>query len=143
MVDVAREIMRRRSADFGTAVENSMVGESDSNATVERAIQDVEGQVRTLRSGLEQRIQRKIKLSDTIVPWMVRHAAALITRCRVRPEGRTSLEMIKGRKSNAQITEFGETVLFKIRKTRLNPGKSEDQWDTGIYLGYDMKSMEL
>ena len=142
IVDVARDISRARQGAFGTAMETSAVGESDSNATVERAIQDVEGQARTLRAALEQRVQHKVRLRHPVVPWMVRHAAALITRYRVRPSGRTSLEMIKGRRSNAQITEFGEVILFKIPKTKLNPGKFEDQWDSGVYLGFDMRSME-
>ena len=118
------------------------MGESDSNAHIERAIQDVEGQVRTLRAALEWRLQKPVKLSHAIVPWLIRHAACLITRCRVRPSGKTSLEMIKGHKTNARITEFGEVVLFKIPKTKLNPGKFEDQWDAGVYVGYDMRTME-
>ena len=85
--EVARAIAQCRSANVGTAVENSNVADSDSNATIERAIQDVEGQVRTLRSALEERIGMKIMLTAKIVPWMIRHAACLITRCRVRPSG--------------------------------------------------------
>ena len=78
-------------------------------------IQDVEGQIRTLRAALEKRIQERVRLAHPIVPWMVRHAAALITRCRIRPNGKTPLEMIKGHKTNARVTEFGETIFFKIR----------------------------
>ena len=77
--DVARALATSRESDYGTALENSEVGESNSNGTVERAIQDVEGQVRTLRSALEHRIGTKVKLASTIVPWLVRHAAYLIT----------------------------------------------------------------
>jgi hypothetical protein len=80
---LVKEIARQREAEFGTAVEESAVGEFDSNAMVERAIQDVEGQTRTVRAGLEKEIGRRIKLGDEVTPWMVRHAAALITRCRV------------------------------------------------------------
>ena len=77
---LVKEIARQREAEFDTDVEESAVGESDSNATVERAIQDVEGQTRTVRAGLEKKIGRRIKLGDVIIPWMVMHAAALITR---------------------------------------------------------------
>ena len=142
ITDLAREIAKLRESSYGTSIEQSAVGESDSNATVERAIQDVEGQIRTLRASLEGKIQQKVRLTNPVVPWMVRHAAALITRCRIRPSGKTSLEMIRGRRTNAQIAEFGESVLFKIPKTKLNPGKFEDQWTTGVYLGFDMRSME-
>ena len=142
VVDVLREIARHRQAEFGTAIEQSAVGESNSNASVERAIQDVEGQCRTLRAALEKRIKDKIHLKSAIVPWMVRHAACLITRCRIRPNGRTSMEMMKGRQSTAGIAEFGETVMFKIPKTKINPGKFEDQWDSGLFVGFDMRSTE-
>ena len=57
VVDLAREIARNREGGFGTALDNSRVGDSDSNGTVERAIQDVEGQCRTMRSALEGRIK--------------------------------------------------------------------------------------
>ena len=50
--------------------------------------------------------------------------------------------MIKGRRTNAQLAEFAETVLFKIPKTRINPGKFDDQWADGIFISFDMRSME-
>ena len=140
--DIAREIAKCRASVYGTGLENSAIGDSDSNGTIERAIQDVEGQTRTLRSALEERIAVKVRLSSSVVPWMVRHAACLITRCRVRPSGRTSFQLMKGRRSNAKLVEFGEVVHFKIPKTNLMPGKFEDQWDEGLWVGFDMRSCE-
>ena len=95
VVDVLREVARQRQTHHGTSLDHSGVGESDSNATIERAIQDVEGRCRTPRSALETRIAKPVKIADSIVPWLVRHAASLITRCRVRPSGKTSLEMMR------------------------------------------------
>ena len=119
------------------------MGESDSNAAVERAIQDVEGQTRTLRAGLEKNIGRRIELGDEVTPWMMRHAACLAIRCRVRPNGRTSMEMMKGRRTNSRVAEFGETIMFKILKTEFNPGKFEDRWHAGVYFGFDMIRQSL
>ena len=79
IVDVSREIARRRAGEFGTAIDNSAVGDSDSNGAIERAIQDVESQCRTLRSALETRLQQRIRLKHPIVPWLIRHAGYLIT----------------------------------------------------------------
>ena len=140
--DVAREIARCRASEYGTALENSSVGDSNSNGTIERAIQDFEGQARTLRSALEARIATPVKLNSPVVPWLVRHAACLITRCRIRPSGRTAYELMKGRRSNAQLAEFGEVVHFKIPKTQLTPGKFEDVWADGVWLGFSMRSAE-
>ena len=90
VADVMRSIARERTSDFGTSLEQSAVGESDTNATIERAIQDFEGQARTLRVALDWRVQQKVPLTSPTIPWLIRHAAALITRCRIRPSGRTS-----------------------------------------------------
>ena len=75
----------------------------------------------------------KIRLDSTIVPWLIRHAAALITRCRVRPDGRTSLQNMRGRMLITKVAEFGEIVYFKIPKTNFMPGSFEDRWDEGIW----------
>ena len=95
--DIVREISKRRASEYGTGLENSAIGDSNSNGTVERAIQDMEGQARTLRSALEERVATPVRLASPVVPWLVRHAACLITRCRVRPNGRNSFQLMKGR----------------------------------------------
>ena len=140
--DIANEVSKCRASTYGTAIENSAVGDSNSNGTVERAIQDVEAQCRAMRSALEERLAVPVKLDSPVVPWLVRHAAILITRCRVRPSGRTSFELMKGRRSNGRLAEFGEIMHFKIPHTKLNPGKFEDQWSEGVWLGVDLRSGE-
>ena len=70
--DIAREISKRRASEYGTGLENSAIGDSNSNGTVERAIQDMEGQARTLRSALEDRVAAPVKLASPVVPWFVR-----------------------------------------------------------------------
>ena len=47
MTDMQNSIAQKR-AKHGTALENSRVGDSNSNGKVERAIQDFEGLARTL-----------------------------------------------------------------------------------------------
>ena len=106
IVDIARDIARHRGGRFGAAIDNFRVGGPDSNGTIERAIQDVEGQCRTMRSALEERVKERITLNSPVTPWLIRHAAYLITRCRVGPNGRTAFQVMKGRKSNAKLAEL-------------------------------------
>ena len=73
ITDVQRAVVQARSG-LGTALEQSRVGDSNSNGRVERAIQDLKGLTRTLRSALEADIGGKINLDHPVVPWMVRHA---------------------------------------------------------------------
>ena len=53
---------RGKAHSHGTAIENSKVGDSNSNARVERAIQELGGLVRTVTSALESRHGQKIPL---------------------------------------------------------------------------------
>ena len=52
------------------------------------------------------------------------------------------MEIMKGRHTNSRVAEFGDIVMFKVPKTKLNPGKFKDQWNAGVYLGFDMSSTE-
>ncbi len=139
--DVQRSVAKAR-AGHGTALENSRVGDSNSNGKIERCIQDFKGLVRTMRSALEENIGEKISMQDPVVPWMIRHAAHVITKCRVREDGRTSYQLMKGRRCNAKLVPFAEVVLFKIPKTQHKIGDFEDRWERGVWLGFIMRSGE-
>ena len=117
--ELSRAVARSRATDYGTVVEASAVGESDTNASVERAIQDVESQVRTLRSALEERIGARVHIKARIVDWLIRHAACLISRCRIRPDGKTAMQKIRGRNPISKIAEFGEVVDYPTHGRRL------------------------
>jgi hypothetical protein len=126
-----KEVQKRREGDFGTALDASRVGDSDSNGTIEAAIQGVEGMARTVRFGLEAKIKKKISIDNPVMPWLIRHSGHLMTRCWIRPGGRTAYQLIKGRKSNAKLIEFGEAVLFRVPHTKTRPGKFEEMWEFG------------
>ena len=61
----------------------------------------------------------KLRLDNPIVPWMIKHAAAQITRFQVRQCGRTSYEQMKGRASIEPMAEFGECIMFRPPKTKV------------------------
>ena len=138
--DLKAELARQRKA--ATASEESRVGDSNSNATIEVAVQEVENMVRTLRSSLESRVKSKIPLDHPIVTWMIRHAAANITRFKVRSNGKTAFQLMKGFKGIMPVGEFGECVHFRQPKATEVVGKYEDRWQEGAYLGFDMRSGE-
>ena len=70
ITDLARELARQRGSK-GTALDESRVGDSNSNGRIEQAVQEEEGMVRTPRSALEQRLGCKIPLTHIIVPRIV------------------------------------------------------------------------
>ena len=55
IVDVMREVQRARESDYGTAMDNSRVGDSDSNGTIENRIGSFEGSDAENRFGDEDR----------------------------------------------------------------------------------------
>ena len=138
IVELQQAIAKKRT-QVETGIENSKVGDSNSNEKIERAIRNVEGMVRILRSALSANTGMEIKLNMTIVPWLVRHAAYILTRCRVRSHGKTSLQLIRGGVSNTELVPFGETVLFEIPKTAEALGSFEDGWESGVWLGYTIR----
>ena len=81
-----------------TALEEARVGDSNSNARIEVAVQEEDNMTRVLKSALEERIKSPIKLDHPVVPWLIRHAAANITRHKIRQNGRTAFQQMKGYK---------------------------------------------
>ena len=134
IVQLQQEVAKLRK-DAGTAIENSRVGDSNSNGAVERAIREVKGMTRTLRCHLEEKLGKKVKLDDPVVPWMIRHAAYIVTRCRLGPDGKTAMQKLKGRRVITPMLPFGEAVLFKLPKVPNMPGDFEDRFEVGIWLG--------
>ena len=95
-----------------------------------------------MRIALEMKIGQKLKLDHPVIPWLIRHAGHIITKCWVRPNGKTAYQMIRGRRSNVAMKEFGEAVYFTIPETDAMPGKFEARWDEGVYLGFNVRSGE-
>ena len=119
--DLQRSILKARSV-HGTALEQSKVGGSNSNGGIERCIQRSNELVRTLRPDLESKTGEKLSFSNKVVPWLVRHAAMLITQFGVREGGRTAYQLMKGREPNMKSLPLAATVLFKIPKTQHKVG---------------------
>ena len=120
--DVQRAVRdKRRQA---TILENSPVGESQSNGRVERCIQTVVAQVRTMKDALEKRYCQEVDSRSPILHWLVRHAASLITRYHVGKDGRTPYERWKGKQRRKELAEFGECVHFRPSTATKKPTKT-------------------
>ena len=80
ILELIQAVKRERSEDIEEmSTEQSPVGEHQSNGQVERAIQNVQGQIRTMILSLESRYKMKIKMDHPILAWLVKHAAMLIS----------------------------------------------------------------
>ena len=109
LLDAAK---RERMEPIELMLEESPVGQHTSNGEVENTAQVIQGQLRTLRLGLQSRYQTKLRADHPVMPWVIKHAAVLINICKVGEDGRTAWERRKGQKFNRQLPEIGECVLF-------------------------------
>ena len=99
-------------------VEESPVQSSGSNAIVEKGVQDVEGKIRMLFLGLEERIGRRLDARERIVAFISDYATYLINRLSRGTDGKVAYERMKGKKPTVMGIEFGEKIFYKFKHTQ-------------------------
>ena len=125
-----------------TMVEESPVGSKGSNGLAEKAVQEIEGQVRAIKLALEGRIGQKVDAESRIVAFMAEYAAYLFNRLSVGKDGKTPYERNKGKKATVMGIEFGEKLLYK-KKAQSKADKINPRWEYGVFVGVRAKSGEL
>ena len=115
-------------------LEESPVGESKSNGAVENAVQQVQGQVRSMKDALECRLGIRLTEESPMIPWMVMHAAKTMNRYLVGPDGKTAHRRWKGKDFKRDVAEFGETVLYLKAKSK-GVDKLDSRWEPAVWLG--------
>ena len=136
-----RDVVRARGA-VGTIVEESPVGSSGSNGVVERAVQNVEGVIRTLKSACEDRWGIKLRPGDKAVVFLADYAAYLLNKLEVGKDGRTAWERSRGKRGVVLAVEFGERVLWRVRPAG-RMAKLSPRWEYGVFVGARAGSGEL
>ena len=91
---------------------NSPVGVKGSNGIIERAVQAVEGQLRTMKDVLDARYKQVIPAEHCIITWLVKYVSVLLNKMEIGHDGKTAEQRTRGRKSSILGLEFGEQVLF-------------------------------
>ena len=88
-----------------------MPGESKSNGVAERAVQQIEDHLRTLKSAYEARLDARVPMNHPVMHWMVGHASHLLSKYMIGPDGRTGYGRLHGKEVTERICEFGESIL--------------------------------
>ena len=115
-------------------------GVSESKVAIERAIQTVESQSRTLRSALETSYGRKVPDDHPVLTWLVEHASTtynLLHRSLEVKGGKTPYSRHRGCEWRVSLPRFGETIGFLKRGH-----KFEARWHQGIFLGVKDNTIE-
>ena len=85
------------------------------NGAVERAVRSWEGQFLTVRDPLESEIaaigDRQPDAKRPLWQWCAWWASSILNRYAVRPNGRTTYELITGHQTKLLVVSFGQHVL--------------------------------
>lgn len=98
-----------------------------SNGEAERAVQTIQGMVRTLVSHIEEKTGQPLGNTSPVIAWAVEHAATLhllFSKDTELKDGLTPFQRIKGRAWHIPLPCFGEIVEFRKRTET----KSESRW---------------
>ena len=93
-----RTMMERMKMMCGDqcTLDETPVGDSQSNGSIESTIKQVQGQFRTMRGALESRYGKEISPKSNAMTWLVRHAGGTLFRNLKGKDGFTSYRRIKG-----------------------------------------------
>ena len=114
-------------------------GVSESKGEIERAVQAIESQSRTLRSALETSYGRKVPDDHPVLTWLVEHASTtynLFHRSLEVKDGKTPYSRHRGREWRVSLPPFGETIEFLKRGH-----KFEQRWHQGVF--WESKTIPL
>ena len=119
--------------------------DSRSNGSVENAVKAVQGLLRTLKLGFEEKIKGTVPVTHPVMAWMAEHAAWILSTRNVGANGRTPYHTVRGRPFTRRLVEFGERCLYKLptKGPRHDErGKLEERWRRGVFLGFARQSNE-
>ena len=137
MMDLRNATMKEgKHSGLEILPEESEVGESQSNGVIERAIQEVEGLVRTLKDQVEEKYQQHIQQDHPFLAWLIRHAVDLWSKFQLGVDGKTPYERLKGKKFSKEMLPIGSCLHYMpltSKGGKLN--KLEVRWRDGISLG--------
>ena len=135
--------IRNQNRGMVIVPENSPAYDSASNGVAERAVQEVEGYIRTIKAEIEEKAGITITHNMPIYHWIVRHVGTILSQVKVHGcTGLTSYERRRGKPSTATIIPMGEHVMYQLDKKARNK-KSEDRFKAGVYLGIAWRSNEI
>ena len=89
----------------------------------------------------QEKLGYKVDSKSIALPWLVRHAAHVLSRFVKRDDGRSAWARLRGKECDCPFSQVGETVDFKIVCGEM--AKLEPRWATGTFLGRTDESDEV
>jgi hypothetical protein len=141
-IGVLVEGIKEERGSSRTIPEEAPVASKGSMGVGERAVQELEGEIRSLFLAFERRTGGVLDAKERIVAFMPEYAAYLINRLGEGRDGKVPYQRIKGKVPTVMGLEFGEKVYFK-KKHGNKLEKIKARWELGVFVGVKRKSNEL
>eukprot|EP00971_Amphidinium_carterae_P353001 6492793-Amphidinium_carterae.1 len=125
--------------------QESPKGDWKAHGEIEVAIRDIRRQCRVMLGQIEQKWKCEIERDHPLVSWIPTHAAFLLSRVPVGPDGRTPYERwTGGRKWKRPVAILGESVMWKPIFRVGSDGKNNlgQKFLPGIFMGVNTKNGE-
>ena len=117
--------------------------DSMSNGGTEIGVQLLRGLFRTIKLGLEQKINKIVPIDHPLIAWMMEHTSLLLNAVIRGTDGLTPWMRVRGRAFAHPMVGMGEAVLYRhpSKGPRHNPqGNVGALGAEGVFLGYSRTS---
>ena len=117
----------------GLAQKHSPAYSSKTMGAVGNFQKTMYGQVRTIRSFLEEKTNTVIRLTHKLMHWILLYSVFLLNRFAIHDDGQTSYYRRWGKNYTGGLCCFGENVLFKPNRPPAD--KLGPKFEGGMYIG--------
>ena len=133
----------RKEVNCELVLTHSKKHDSQSDSIVEKAIQEVAGQGRTIALHTENRVPKVIYPNHPVTHWMAEYAAETMNRFRVIKQQAAPRELTRGKHEMGRVAEFGESVLWVPETWETGRVEQlEPKFENGIWLGICLRTDE-
>ena len=80
------------------ATEDAVKGDKESNGLIENAMMLLRGIIRTVKCHIESRMQEPVNDDSPVMPWLVKHAGCILSKCQKGRDEKTPCERLQGKR---------------------------------------------
>jgi hypothetical protein len=109
--------------------------ESESNGAIENGVKLFKGLLRVHLQALERKIDGYIPSSHPVMAWLVEHVSDVITKYLQSSDGKTGYQRLFGKQVHEEGIEFGEKIMYRLKRSQETNVVLDPRWRTGYWLG--------
>ena len=128
------------SQDIEMVPLESPVGDHAANGDAEEAVKKIKQQIRKMKGSLEDFFGEYLDPSHSLIAWLPRHAADLITKYKIGHDGKTADQRRTGKKWKMPLLQFGERAHFRLLKAEARKSGFGQKLLQGRFVGFHSRS---